>query len=385
MGTVETVSLLIIEDNANDRLLLKKMLHKIAKISRLGFRVRIVSSGRKGLQYALDMSPDIILLDVHLADISGLQILKQLQSNHMLRETVVLLMTADVSEATALSGLTAGASDIIFKPLRTIELALKIANLLEMKESRRQLFELNMKLEEEKKVLSKFFTSDLLEHIKKERGEGDLSGIQTFATILFFRVHNMADLSDKGKPMEFGALLSDIYNGVSSIIYAGYGSVNRFLSQGILATFGTPVVYANDAYNALRATEGILSFMEEFIVNNPNLRETPPVYSIGIASGPIFAGNIGSKRRIEYTVTGTAVEMSEQLSLLAKEEKLPYLVDAMTAEVLQDIIESAKLENSKPEAYAIHSIDIAKAEELYINTQQVTYDNLSEIGDVEFF
>lgn len=392
MAEKDIIKLLIIEDDEIQRKLLKEMLKKLAHLSRHGFQVKMISSGKRGLKVAMEWEPELVFLDIHLPDIDGLNILHQMKANNLLDETLVLIMTGDTSEKTAISGLSEGASDIIFKPVRTIELALKIANLLEMKSSRKKLSELNAKLEEEKKILSKFFSEDLMQHILKEKGFSELGGIDTYAAVMFFDIRNSTGLAEELGPARFADLLSDIFNGVTSIIYGTYGSVNKFLGDGVLSTFGAPVVYGNDPYNAVRAAVGIRQFIEEFNRRRPDYLKEELKYGIGIASGKVFAGNIGSKHRMEYTVLGDPVNIASRLQSLTKPAGTDILIEQNTYGETAPVLEVEKMDFSNIrgrigaiDIYAVRSIDEAKADELYVQSKQVTYDNLDEIGEVEFF
>lgn len=392
MYVKEIIRLLVIDHDADHRAILKEMLSRLAKISRIGFRTKIVSSGKRGLQQATEFKPDIILTEIHLPDISGIKIIEQLKANRMLEDTLVLLMTSDSTEETALSGLTSGASDIIFKPVKVIELALKMANLLELRQHRRRIAEMSVKLQEEKNTLTQFFSPDLMDTILKEKSMAETSGISTFATILCVEIRNIETLSTKLNPSHMALLLSDIFNGITSLVYSGYGSFNRFTGDLLIATFGAPIVYANDAYNAYKTAQGIRAFFAEYNRKRFMWLGDEISYGIGIASGPLFAGNIGSDKRLEYTVIGPSVKIAVRLASLSRLTDTDLLIDGETAGILREIsvlrefnFSHLKGTMGKIPVFTITDIDDKKAEELYIHTKQVTYDNAAEIGEVEFF
>lgn len=384
--------LLIVEDDPVQRAVLKEMLKRLVKISKLNYHAKFTGTGKKALELWITWNPEIVLLDIHLPDISGIEVLQQLKANRLLSDKLILLMTADTSEDTAIMGLTCGAHDIIFKPFRVIELALKLAKLLDIRKGFYELSALSGKLEEEKNTLSKFFSADLMNHILKDKSMSDLGGIITFASIMFFDIRDSTHWCEKLGPVRFAEFINGILNDVTGVVYAGYGSVNKFTGDGFLATFGCPVVYANDAYNCVLVAEKIKNHMQQWNNNRPEYIDKPVKFGLGIATGKIFAGNIGSTQRIEYTVLGEPVNIAARLEALTKETETDVLIDQGTVEALGDIIQVRKSEieqirgfDRHIDVYELLSINEEKARETYFDTEQVTYANTKEIGEVEFF
>ncbi|MDH5718195.1 MAG: adenylate/guanylate cyclase domain-containing response regulator [Spirochaetia bacterium] len=391
-GTNYAAKILIIEDDEIQRRILKEILTHLSKISKYSFHAKLVSTGKKGLQTAIQFRPDLIFLDIHLPDIHGIQLLRQLESNNMLDDTPVLLITSDTSEATAIEGLAAGAKDIIYKPIRETELAIKMANILESKRNQTALSKINNQLEKEKQIFSKFFSNDIMDKILQDESFSKLGGINTFATIMFFDLRNSTSLAETLGAQEFATFLCDIFENITNIIYSNYGSVNKFMGDGILATFGCPVVYSNDAYNAARSAIKIREFIKIYNETRPPKIKDPIALGIGIASGKIFAGNIGSHNRMEYTVLGDPVNVASRLESLTKMVKTDILIEENTINIIEDVIYAEKIDLSNIRGrigeiniYKLLEINEKRAHEIYAKTEQITFDNMEKIGEVEFF
>ncbi len=383
------IRILIIEDDEIQQRLLKKMLLDLKEITRFRFHIKIISQGKKGLSLAMEWKPAILILDIHLPDLHGYEILRQLRVNNLLEEDImVLLMTADTSKETAIEGLASGALDIIFKPIRSIELALKIANLIDVKDRHNKLFQAKTQLEREKESMARFFSSDVMEQILKRKDFAEIGGIDAYATMMFFDLRNSTTLAETLGPSQFADLLSQVLENVTNIIYRHFGSVNKFLGDGILATFGTPVVYTNDALHAVHCSMDILVFIDEFNRNIPEYLDGPISCGIGVATGKVFAGNIGSKHRMEYTVLGDAVNIAARLQSLTKEATSNVLIEENTYAETSEYINAEKMNFSHIRGrigelaiYAVHGLLESKMEELSGENGM----DKDAAGDVEFF
>ena len=116
--------LLVVEDNFDLRTYISRMLSDKYKVTE-------AESGEKGLQMALDEIPDLILSDIMMPGIDGIELLKQLKQNITTNHIPVILLTAKSAETSRMEGLQAGADDYIVKPFNIELLELKISNLLE--------------------------------------------------------------------------------------------------------------------------------------------------------------------------------------------------------------------------------------------------------------
>jgi two-component system phosphate regulon response regulator PhoB len=122
--------LLIVDDDPNLRDLLDDHLR------REGYRITQAASGSEALARAAAMSPDLMLLDLNLPDVSGLDVCKQLRLRPATRELLVLMLSARSSEADRIAGLEAGADDYLTKPFSVRELVLRVGSLLKRRPER---------------------------------------------------------------------------------------------------------------------------------------------------------------------------------------------------------------------------------------------------------
>ena len=320
--------ILVIDGNIYEQVFLQKL------IDELKHDFRLAPEGQQGMSMALDWKPDVILLNVQLPDGSGIELLKQIRSKPGLEKIPVILMSPDTSEKAMVEGLSSGANDVIITPIRTGELAIRLDHMLRMKSYEEDLQVLNKKLQREKKLLSKYFSEDMVEEILKEDQTTNLSGTNLTASILFYDLRNSTGLGEKLTPKLFAEFLSEMFTDIMDLVYGNGGSVNKLLGDGMMATFGAPVSSGVDAFNAVNTALQIREYLATFNDVRPDYLTEPIHAGIGVATGKVFAGNIGSVRRIEYTLLGDPVNTASRLESLTKEAKVDILIDGNTREAL---------------------------------------------------
>ena len=128
------------------------------------------------------------------------------------------------------------------------------------------------------------------------------------------------------------ALLNRYFEAMSTVITAHGGLVNKFGGDSLLAVFGTPLNATEDhAARAIRSAQGMLAALETFNVDQRARNEPELRIGIGVATGAVVAGNVGSADRLEYTVIGDTVNLASRLEELTKTLKIPVLLAESTA------------------------------------------------------
>ena len=151
-------------------------------------------------------------------------------------------------------------------------------------------------------------------------------------TILFSDIRGFTTLSEKLAPEEVVALLNPYLEAMTEVIYRHGGTVDKYEGDAILAFFGEPVSYPDHALRAVRAAvdmrkalDSLKKRWEKAGTPRPNLE-----MGIGIHSGDVFVGLLGSAQRINYTVIGDAVNLASRLQDLTKTYQWPALISERT-------------------------------------------------------
>lgn len=320
--------ILIVEDDETQAQMLRHF------IAMWGYEIQTATSGEDAIASLDSYKPDLVLLDLYLPGIPGLDVLKQIRNKSELKDIPVFIISADDSEEVKIVSMSSGANEFLHKPIVMADLVMKIQTALELLTSRRTIEELNRKLEKEKRRLLRYFSEDLVERILNEEIPAELGGDIIPASVMFFDIRGSTPMAEKMGPQNYATFISDLFADIMDIIFANRGSVNELLGDGILATFGCPVPTDDDVFNAIQTAVDIRTYIRNF-----NTMVADRIgYGIGIATGRIFAGNIGSIRRMKYAVMGDPVNAAARIQDMTKELNAPILFDHHTYGPVSDRI-----------------------------------------------
>ncbi|MBM4427162.1 MAG: adenylate/guanylate cyclase domain-containing protein, partial [Chloroflexi bacterium] len=156
-------------------------------------------------------------------------------------------------------------------------------------------------------------------------------------SILFSDIRGFTTLSEKLTPEEVVALLNPYLETMSKVIYKHGGTVDKYEGDAIIAFFGEPVPYKDHAARSIRASLdmriALAELKEQWAKEG---RSITIEMGIGINSGEVFVGLLGSEQRINYTVIGDNANLAARLQDLTKTYAWPILVSESTYEQVKD-------------------------------------------------
>lgn len=305
-----------------------------AQLVSLHYEVETVPDGMQAIESARRCLPDVVLLDIGLPDIDGLSVMEKMKSFPESESTVFILISGSSDSKTIAAGLERGAADFIPKPLNGTILRIKLENQLKLRNSRREIEQLNQQLadekahiEQERNRLARYFSRDLISAILSGEVSTKIGGELRTTSIFFCDMRNSVDIAESLDPAEFADLVNNLFTDVTDIIYGEGGSVNKFVGDGILATFGCPTDLEDDALHCASAALKIRKYLETFNEFRPGYLDEPVRLGIGMSRGKVFAGNVGSVHQIQYTVMGDPVNLASRLESLTKHAGVDNLLD----------------------------------------------------------
>ncbi|MCB9763066.1 MAG: adenylate/guanylate cyclase domain-containing protein [Alphaproteobacteria bacterium] len=170
------------------------------------------------------------------------------------------------------------------------------------------------RLEAERERLGKYLSKDIVELVVNEGEALQLGGARRQATVLFSDIRNFTPLAETIEPEAAVNMLNDYFTRMVDIVFRYGGTLDKFMGDGMMVVFGAPLPLDDAPTRAVCAALEMCHEMEQF---NERLREQgfPAAVSIGIgvATGPVVAGNIGSPERMEYTCIGDTVNYAARL------------------------------------------------------------------------
>jgi len=155
-----------------------------------------------------------------------------------------------------------------------------------------------------RRALSGYVSSQVMNEILKDPDRLELGGKQLEATVLFTDIAGFSKISEEISPQELASLLNDYFTRMGDIIMARDGMINKFIGDAIMAIWNAPLPNPNHAVLACHAALD----MQRTVASMAPIR-----MRIGVSTGPMIAGNIGHRERMEYTVIGDTVNLASRL------------------------------------------------------------------------
>lgn len=163
-------------------------------------------------------------------------------------------------------------------------------------------------------------------------GKISLGGEMREATIMFCDIRGFTALTQNMDPAEVIAMLNEHMTALTRVVTAHHGVVDKFIGDSIMAIFGAPKSYGDDTFNAVHCAERMLA--ERALLNRTSRYQIE--IGIGLATGRVVAGNMGSADRSNYTVLGERVNLAARLCSVAKRSEI--VIGPATREALGDRI-----------------------------------------------
>ncbi len=176
-------------------------------------------------------------------------------------------------------------------------------------------------------LLGRYFSPEVRDEIEKNKFDLNLSSEkEQNIAVMFTDISNFTKLSEGLEPKEVLELLSEYQTKMVAAVFQNGGSVDKFIGDSVMATFGTPVSRGNDAQNALNCIRQMQISMREW--EKDRFDKNMPVikHRIGVHYGSCFVGNVGSEDRVEFTVIGDTVNVASRICEACKDVKSDVLI-----------------------------------------------------------
>ena len=179
---------------------------------------------------------------------------------------------------------------------------------------------------------------DVVRQLDADDAQISLQGESREMSVLFSDVRGFTTLSEKLTPRELTAMMNELLTPLTEVIQANRGTIDKYMGDAIMAFWGAPLPDERHARNAVLAAlamvQRLTSVRESFAQ-----RGWPPVHvGVGVSSGLMNVGNMGSQFRMAYTVLGDAVNLGSRLEGLTKQYGVDILISAPTAAALGDVV-----------------------------------------------
>lgn len=197
----------------------------------------------------------------------------------------------------------------------------------------------------ERKALERFLSSAIVERILANPDQIHLGGENQLATIVFTDIRSFTPMSENMEPHQVVELLNEYFTVMTDLIFEHGGTLDKYLGDGIMAIFGAPLARPDDADRAVRTTmemqRALVRLNEVWAARG----QAPIRVGMGINTGQVTAGNIGSTKRMDYTVIGDTVNVASRLCSNAAGGQI--LISELTHAALREPLPATKLDAIK--------------------------------------
>jgi adenylate cyclase len=179
-------------------------------------------------------------------------------------------------------------------------------------------------------VLSQFVPPDIVNSLNYESKQEALLGEARYLTVFFCDLRNFTSMSEQLDPREVVKLLNEYFNTMTSILYKYGATIDKYVGDSVMAFWGAPTRIDNHAERAVRASFEMHRKMESLASAFHDLNLPTPTIGIGINTGTVNVGNMGSSYRLAYTVIGDAVNLAFRLQGITRQYQVPTIVGEET-------------------------------------------------------
>ena len=339
--------ILIVDDNEANRDILA------TRLAANGYELLQAADGEEALEVARREKPDLILLDIMMPKIDGVEVCRQLKADKDLPFMPIILVTAKTDTKDVVAGLDAGADEYLTKPIDQAALVARVRSVLRLKalhdQVQAQANELagwNKTLEariaaqlgEIERIgrLKRFLAPQVAEMVISS-GDGVLESHRRDVTVLFCDLRGFTAFAEAAEPEEVMGVLREYHAGLGALIHKYEATLERFVGDGLMVLFNDPLPCPDPVARAVKMAVEMRRAVAELAVKwRKHGHELG--FGIGIARGYATIGRIGFEGRSDYAAIGSVANLAARLCGEAKDGQV--LVDAKVlaeAEALADI------------------------------------------------
>jgi adenylate cyclase len=332
--------ILVVDDVADNVEILRM------RLTSLGYEVVVAEDGEQALAQVRETLPDLILLDIMMPKIDGLEVVRRLKADASLPFIPVILVTAKSSQKDVIAGLDAGGDDYLIKPIDHGALVARVRAMLRIKALHDEVQALNRGLEtkvrdqveELERVgrLRRFLAPQLAQAIVSAGDEKVLENHRREIVALFCDLRGFTGFSETAEPEDIMALLGEYHGAVGPLIRKYEGTLDRFTGDGMMVFFNDPLPCPDAPVRAARLALEMRDAVAA-LGGGWSKRGHRLGFGIGMAQGYATLGRIGFEDRFDYTAIGAVINLAARLCAEATDGQI--LVSGRLASSVGNVVE----------------------------------------------
>ena len=345
--------LILVVDDVPDNVDIVQM-----RLESQGYEVVTAGDGLEALEKIREVLPDLVLLDVMMPKLDGIETVRRLKADPSLPFIPVILVTAKADAKDVIGGLESGGDDYLTKPVDHAALSARVRAMLRIKalhdtvqdqakrleDQAAQLAMWNSTLEERVKAqlgelervgrLKRFLAPQLAEMIVSTGDEGILESHRRDIVVVFCDLRGYTSFAETGEPEEVWTVLREFHAAVGPLVTRFEGTLDHFSGDGLMVYFNDPLPCPDPAERAVRMAVAMRSTVGELMAGWRR-RGHELGFGIGVAQGYATLGRIGFEERVDYTAIGTVTNLAARLCAEARDGEI--LVTARVAAAVEQV------------------------------------------------
>ncbi len=335
--------ILVVDDSEANRDII------VTRLRAHGYQTSEAADGEQGLAAVEQNAPDLILLDVTMPKLDGIEVCRRLKGDAARPFTPIILLTAKADTKDVVAGLDAGADEYLTKPVDQAALVARVRSVLRLKalHDRVQaqaddLAKWNRTLEQRvteqvdeiERVgrLKRFLPPQLAQLIVTSGNESVLESHRREVTVLFCDLRGFTAFAEVAEPEEVMVVLREYHTALGVLIDKFEGTVERFAGDGLLVLFNDPLPCPEPSIRAVQMAVEMRDAVTELAAKWRHFGHQLG-FGIGIAHGFATLGCIGFEGRFQYSATGKVANLASRLCDEALSGEI--LVDANALSAVQ--------------------------------------------------
>jgi class 3 adenylate cyclase len=314
------------------------------------YNVFTASSIREGYKILQEYDVHVVLVKQFMKEMTGMQFCESI--SHSFPETMKIILNEN-SDTDSLD--RAVQSNMIFRyvqsPYRIEDLRMTLDGALKLSEAEYKNRELSKMLDQYRddqehilRLFKKYVPAEVVSQALRAKDHNHIqAGESRVVSILFADIRGFTQFASRLRPSQVVEFLNDYWAEISECVKKNKGSVNKYMGDGLLAIFGAPVSHIDNHENAVAAALDMVEKLDEINARYSEILGTEIKIGIGINSGEVVVGNIGTDNYMEYTVIGDAVNMASRMEAISKQIPNSIVISEKTHDLVKHAFETSDL------------------------------------------
>jgi len=308
--------ILAVDDDALNRGVIERI------VARKGHKVTLAAGGKEALQKISEESFDLVLLDIMMPDIDGVEVLRNIRQKYSMSALPVIMVSALDDSDKVVELLELGANDYITKPIDAKVLQARLKTQLSVVTAHKKICALSEDAKRRNKLLLNLFgryvTEDVAHNLVSSPRASLIGSELREVTLLFVDIRGFSEVSERLPPEKVVAMLNNFYDVMIDVVQEFNGTIDKLMGDEMLVTFGVPKARDNDIERALACALSMQLAVAE--INERNVAQRLPEIKVGIGvnTGEVMVGNVGSSKHASYSVVGKEVNLTASIEAQAE-------------------------------------------------------------------